>query len=73
VPHVGVMLDRGGLRTGVRRGPFSRGGAAALALMPSLGAPDRYADALGEWQSIAWLVPGEPRHWTMVLRAGAPA
>ena len=73
VPHVGVMVDRGGLRTGVRRGPFSRGGAAALALMPSLGAPDRYADALGEWQSIAWLVPGEPRHWTMVLRAGAPA
>lgn len=69
VPHCGIVLDRGGLRTGIKRGFLARGTAPALALMPSLGAPDRYAEALGDWQSVTWLAPGEPRHWTMVLRA----
>lgn len=71
VPHCGVALDRGGVRAGARPGAFSRGLPAALALMPSLGAPDRYAEALGDWQSVTWLVPGEPRHWSMILRAGS--
>lgn len=69
VPHCGVVLDRGGLRTGASRGLFARAVPPAFALMPSLGAPDKYAEALGDWQSITWLAPGEPRHWTLVLRA----
>lgn len=69
VPHCGVVLDRGGLRTGVKRGVFARAVAPTLALMPSLGAPDKYAEAMGDWQSITWLAPGEPRHWTMLLKA----
>lgn len=71
IPHCGVMLDRAGARKGGKRGPFSRGAPPAIALSPSLGAPDRYAEALGDWQSITWLVPGEPRRWTMTFRAGA--
>ena len=71
IPHCGVMLDRAGARHGGSRGPFSRSVPPALALSPSLGAPDRYAEALGDWQSITWLVPGEPRRWTMTFRAGA--
>lgn len=70
VPHCGVMLDRGGARRGGKRGPLTRGMPPALAISPSLGAPDRYAEALGDWQSITWLVPGEPRRWTMLLRSG---
>jgi hypothetical protein len=73
VPHCGVVLDRGGVRAGAKRSAFSRGLPPALALMPSLGAPDRYSEALGDWQSITWLVPGEPRHWSMILRAGTHA
>lgn len=71
IPHCGVMLDRAGARQGGKRGPFARSVPPALALSPSLGAPDRYAEALGDWQSITWLVPGEPRRWTMSFRAGA--
>lgn len=69
VPHCGLVLDRGGLRTGTTGGLFARAVPPAFALMPSLGAPDKYAEAMGDWQSITWLAPGEPRHWTMVLRA----
>jgi hypothetical protein len=29
------------------------------------------ADALGDWQSATWLVPGEPRRWTVTIRAGS--
>jgi hypothetical protein len=69
VPHCGVSLDRGGARTGVKVGAFSRGVSPTVALMPSLGAPDRFAEALGDWQSITWLTPGESRHWSMIIRA----
>ncbi len=71
VPHLGIVLDRGGLRGGAKRGLLGRGAPPALALRPSLGAPDKFAEALGDWQSITWLVPGEPRRWTLTLRAGA--
>ena len=70
IPHCGLMLDRGGARQGGKRGPLTRSAPPAFAISPSLGAPDRYAEALGDWQSITWLVPGEPRRWTMTLRAG---
>jgi galactose mutarotase-like enzyme len=70
IPHCGVMLDRGGARLGGKRGPLTRGAPPAIAISPALGAPDRYAEALGDWQSITWLVPGEPRRWTMTFRAG---
>jgi len=71
VSHCGLMVDRAGVRAGAPRGIFSRGAAPAFALQPSLGAPDKFAEALGDWQAITWLVPGEARHWTMTLRAGA--
>lgn len=69
VPFLGLVIDRSGTRGGGRLGRFTRGARPALALMPSLGAPDRYAEALGEWESVTWLVPGEPRRWTLTLRA----
>ncbi len=56
VPYCGLVVDR--------RRP-------AVTLQPSLGAPDNYQDALGDWQSITWLTPGQPRRWSMTLRAGA--
>ncbi|MFN0098470.1 MAG: hypothetical protein ACKVS7_07340 [Gemmatimonadaceae bacterium] len=68
VPFCGVAVDRGGLRHGAR-GAFARKSAPALALAPSLGAPDRYADALGDWQSVTWLAPNEPRRWSLTFRA----
>ena len=70
VPFCGVVIDRSGTRSGVRRLSFSRVPRPVLALIPSLGAPDGYAAALGEWQSVTWLVPGEPRRWSLTLRAG---
>ena len=45
-------------------------GTPTLCLAPSLGAPDNYKDALGEWQSVTWLVPGEPRRWSVLIRGG---
>lgn len=69
VPCCGIVIDREGTRGGKRR-TFGRAARPALALIPSLGAPDRLADALGEWQSVTWLVPGEPRRWTLTFRAG---
>ena len=71
VPYCGVMIDRAGARQGAKHGLLTRGARPALALGPSLGAPDRYADALGDWQSVTWLVPGEARRWTIAMRAGA--
>lgn len=69
IPHCGVFIDRGGAGEGRARGPFSRRARPTLAIRPSLGAPDRYAEALGDWQSTTWLVPGEARRWTLALRA----
>lgn len=73
VPYCGVTIDRAGAETAGRRGAFGRTakGAPAIALRPSLGAPDRFADALGEWKSMTWLAPGEPRRWTMTFRGGS--
>jgi hypothetical protein len=71
VPFLGVTIDRGGRETphGPRL-PFAREGTPTLALRPSLGAPDRYVDALGDWRSVTWLAPGRPRRWTMTIRGG---
>lgn len=73
VPYCGLVIDRAGSMTAARRGMFGRAttGQPALALRPSLGAPDGFAEALGDWQSMTWLAPGEPRHWTMTLRGGS--
>lgn len=73
VPYCGVTIDRGGVATAPRRGMLGRAarGEGAVLLRPSLGAPDRLADALGEWKSMTWLVPGETRRWTMTLRGGS--
>ncbi len=72
VPYCGFFVDRDGTHHGSRRRITGRrSGSPALALSPSLGAPDTYSSALGEWQSMTWLVPGEPRRWTMTIRAGS--
>lgn len=71
VPYCGVFIDRSGLQHPTGRGlTMRRTGTPVLALAPSLGAPDRYAEALGDWQAMTWLVPGEPRRWTMTIRGG---
>ena len=70
VPFCGVVIDRAGVRSGAPRSRFGRGARPALAIIPSLGAPDRFAEALGDWQSVTWLVPGEPRRWTLTFRVG---
>lgn len=66
-PHCGLLLDRAGARTGRKRGLFSRGPAPALAVIPSLGAGDDASDRAGDARAPLWLVPGEPRKWTMTL------
>lgn len=72
VPFCGVVIDRGGRESGRSiAGPFRHKGQPVLALRPSLGAPDRHADALGDWQSVTWVAPGEPRRWTLTIRGGA--
>lgn len=71
LPYCGVVIDRSGRESGRGlAGVFRRGGQPVLAIRPSLGAPDRHADALGDWQSITWLAPGEPRRWTLTIRGG---
>jgi hypothetical protein len=71
VPYLGLVIDRGGRDTPVGpRLPFARQGTPTLTLRPSLGAPDRYPEALGDWQSIRWLEPGQPRRWTLTIRGG---
>ncbi len=70
IPYCGVVIARGGSGANARRNPFGRRDPPVLALRPSLGAPDRYTEALGDWQAITWLVPGEPRRWTLTIRAG---
>ena len=69
VPHCGVFIDRSGMQH-VRRVRLQKIGTPTLCLAPSLGAPDTYKQALGDWQSITWLVPGEPRRWTVTIRGG---
>ena len=71
VPYLGVMIDRAGMQQARARRALRRSGVPSFSLVPSLGAPDRYSDALGGWQSVSWLVPGEPRRWTMTIRGGA--
>lgn len=71
IPYCGLAIDRDGAqRKRANSLSFRRTGVPILALAPSLGAPDRYSDALGSWQSMTWLVPGEPRRWTLTIRAG---
>lgn len=71
VPYCGVFIDRSGMQHPRGRGlRLQKLGTPVLALAPSLGAPDTYTEALGDWQSMTWLVPGEPRRWTMTIRGG---
>ncbi|MFZ9881386.1 MAG: hypothetical protein ACO3QC_08295, partial [Phycisphaerales bacterium] len=66
VSHCGLLLDRAGARTGTKRRFLSRGAEPALAVMPSLGAMTDGADTTDP-RSTCWLVPGEPRKWTLTL------
>lgn len=70
IPVLGVATDRSGTTRG-RRSGLRRATRPALSVVLSLGAPDVYATALGDWQSMAWLVPGEPRRWTVTIRGGS--
>ncbi len=72
VPMCGVVLDRDGSQHPPRRrllGPAKR--TPAISLVPALGAPEELSDALGHWQSVTWLQPGEPRRWTMTMRGSS--
>jgi hypothetical protein len=69
VPHCGLFIDRSGMQH-ARRQRLQRIGVPTLCLAPSLGAPGTFKDALGDWQTVTWLVPGEPRRWSMTIRGG---
>lgn len=72
LPICGVIVDRDGSQHAPRRRllrPAKR--TPTLALVPAFGAPERFSDALGAWQSIIWLQPGEPRRWTLTLRGSS--
>jgi len=72
VPLLGVLIDRDGTqRTGRRRLLRAPKREPMLALVPALGAPERLSEALGNWQSVTWLVPGEPRRWTLTIRGSS--
>ncbi len=72
VPMCGVVIDRNGSQHAPRRRllrPAKR--TPTISLVPALGAPEKYSDALGNWQSVTWLQPGEPRRWTMTMRGSS--
>lgn len=72
VPMCGVMVDRNGTqRGGARRLLVLVKRTPMLAIVPALGAPERFTDALGNWQSVTWLQPGEPRRWTVTIRGSS--
>ena len=64
VPHFGLWINNGGWTPFEDRRPYRN-----LGFEPCIGAPDSLADALGEWNSAAWLEPGETRGWTLVWSA----
>ncbi|HEX5436748.1 MAG TPA: hypothetical protein VFW98_06295 [Gemmatimonadaceae bacterium] len=59
VPNMGLWINKRGW------GPFRRRSSAHLALAPCIGAPDTLSDALGAWNAVHWLEPGETRRWTL--------
>jgi galactose mutarotase-like enzyme len=64
VPHFGLWLNHRGWT------PFEGGAPYGnLAFEPCIGAPDPLSDALGDWDSAAWLGPREMRRWSLVWRA----
>lgn len=72
VPMCGVVVDRDGSRHRPRRRllrPAKR--TPTVAIVPALGAPENLGEALGTWQSVTWLQPGEPRRWTMTMRGSS--
>lgn len=72
IPMCGVIVDRDGSQHTPRRRllrPAKR--TPTLSLVPALGAPERFSDALGNWQSITWLQPNEPRRWSMTIRGSS--
>lgn len=66
VTHFGLWLNDGGWTPFAGGRPYRN-----LAFEPCIGAPDSLADALGPWNSAAWLAPGETRRWTLVWRGTA--
>lgn len=69
VPYCGVFIDRSGMHH-ARKVRLQKIGTPTISLAPALGAPDNCKDALGDWQSVTWLVPGEPRRWSVTIRGG---
>ena len=64
VPHFGLWINNAGWTPFEDRQPYRN-----LGFEPCIGAPDSLADALGEWNSAAWLAPGETQRWTLVWSA----
>ena len=60
VTHFGLWLNNGGWTPFANERPYRN-----LAFEPCIGAPDSLRDALGRWDSAAWLAPGETRRWTL--------
>jgi len=64
VTHFGLWLNVGGWTPFAGGRPYRN-----LAFEPCIGAPDSLAAALGDWDSAAWLAPGETRRWSLEWRA----
>jgi galactose mutarotase-like enzyme len=63
VPHVGLWVNNRGWTPSAGGTPYLN-----FAFEPCIGAPDTLEDALGAWDSAAWLDAGETRRWTLTWR-----
>lgn len=63
VTHFGVWLNNHGWTPFPNGRPYRN-----LAFEPCIGAADSLAKALGDWDSAAWLAPGETREWSLTWR-----
>jgi galactose mutarotase-like enzyme len=63
VTHLGIWINKRGWT------PFhDRTPALNIAFEPAIGAPDMLSEALGAWDSAAWLEPGQHRRWSLEWR-----
>jgi galactose mutarotase-like enzyme len=63
VPNFGLWINFGGWTPFAGGDPYFN-----MAFEPCIGAPDSLTAALGEWESAAWLAPGEMRRWSLRWR-----
>lgn len=76
VTHLGLWINQGGWNPLPRTSwlPWKKPAPYHnLAFEPCIGAPDTLSDALGAWESAAWLEPGETRFWGVTWTGETPS